>query len=129
MTQSQDATNKPLIDIERLSSALNKFADDRDWLQFHSPKHLVMALTGEVGELTEIFQWMTEDQSRSATDDAKTAQQIKDELADVMLYLVRLSSVMGIDINEAVTQKLKRNAEKYPADKVRGSSLTHKSVI
>ncbi len=122
MTHSQDATQKPLIETDRLSAALEQFATDRDWHQFHSPKNLVMALTGEVGELSEIFQWMTEEQSRSATNDAKTTQQIKDELADVLLYLVRLSSVLGVDINEAVTQKLRRNAEKYPADKVRGSS-------
>jgi NTP pyrophosphatase (non-canonical NTP hydrolase) len=122
MTHTQDATQKPLIDIDRLSVALDQFATDRDWHQFHSPKNLVMALTGEVGELTEIFQWMTEDQSRLAASDAKTAQPIKDELADVMLYLIRLSSVLEVDLNEAVTQKLQRNAEKYPADKVRGSS-------
>ena len=122
MTQSLEGIQQPLIDIERLSVALEQFADDRDWHQFHSPKNLVMALTGEVGELTEIFQWMTEEQSRTATHDANTAQQIKDELADVMLYLVRLSSVLGINMNEALTQKLQRNVENYPADKVRGSS-------
>ena len=129
MKHGQDATQKPLIEIDGLSAALKQFAKDRDWHQFHSPKNLVMALTGEVGELTEIFQWMTEEQSRSATSDAKTTQQIKDELADVMLYLIRLSSVLGIDMNEAVTQKLQRNAEKYPADKVRGSSQKYDAKL
>lgn len=114
--------DKPLLDAMRLSKALEKFATDRDWTQFHSPKNLVMALAAEVGELTEIFQWMTEAQSRDAGQNPETAQAVKDELADVQLYLVRLASVLGVDLNEAVRQKLQKNAEKYPADKARGSS-------
>lgn len=112
----------PLIDVDPLSHALEKFAIDRDWAQFHSPKNLVMALTGEVGELTEIFQWMTEEQSRSAGSEPHTALAIKEELADVQLYLVRLASILGIDLNEAVQHKLQKNAEKYPIDKARGSN-------
>jgi len=111
-----------LIDVAALSRALEKFAADRDWTQFHSPKNLVMALTGEVGELTEIFQWMTEEQSLTAGANPDTAQAVKEELADVQLYLVRLASVLGIDLNEAVQRKLRKNAEKYPADKARGSN-------
>jgi NTP pyrophosphatase (non-canonical NTP hydrolase) len=117
-----DAEHLKLIDVAPLSRALDQFAAARDWAQFHSPKNLVMALTGEVGELTEIFQWMTEAQSRSAGRDLKTAQAVKEELADVMLYLVRLASVLEVDLNEAVQDKLQQNAEKYPADKARGSS-------
>lgn len=81
-----------------------------------------MALTGEVGELTEIFQWMTESQSHTAGTNPETAQAVKEELADVQLYLVRLASVLGVDLNEAVQHKLQKNAEKYPADKAKGSS-------
>ncbi|OZI37246.1 nucleotide pyrophosphohydrolase [Bordetella genomosp. 10] len=112
----------PLIDVAPLAKALEQFAVARDWAQFHSPKNLVMALTGEVGELTEIFQWMTEAQSCAAGKDPRTAQAIKDELADVQLYLVRLASVLGVDLNEAVRQKLQKNARKYPVDKAKGSS-------
>ncbi|MCX5590012.1 nucleotide pyrophosphohydrolase [Alcaligenes endophyticus] len=123
MTKQKDAPQtEPLIDVAPLSRALEKFATDRDWAQFHSPKNLVMALTGEVGELTEIFQWMTEEQSHTAGINPETAQAVKEELADVQLYLVRLASVLGINLNEAVEHKLQRNAEKYPADKARGSS-------
>jgi NTP pyrophosphatase (non-canonical NTP hydrolase) len=114
--------NTSLINVTALSEALEKFAMDRDWTQFHSPKNLVMALTGEVGELTEIFQWMTERQSFTAGTDPDTAEAVKEELADVQIYLVRLASVLGVDLNEAVRHKLQKNAEKYPADKVRGSS-------
>lgn len=104
----------PLIDVASLETALQKFADERDWQKYHSPKNLAMALTGEVGELAEIFQWLTEEQSKSVARDAKPAQAVRDELADVMLYLVRLSSVLGVDLNEAVTQKLAKNGKKYP---------------
>lgn len=119
---SEKKPDEPLIDIARLCAAQEKFAKDRDWEQFHSPKNLVMALTGEVGELSEIFQWMTEADSRNAGVNPATAQAVKDELADVLLYLVRLSSTLGVDLNEAVSQKLLKNAQKYPAEKVKGKS-------
>jgi len=115
----------PLIDVSRLAAQLEHFATERDWAQFHSPKNLVMALTGEVGELNEIFQWMSEQASKEAGRNPQTAQAVQDELADVLLYLVRLSSVLGVDLNAAVQQKLKANALRYPADKVRGSSKKH----
>jgi len=115
----------PLIDVTRLADQLEQFASDRDWSKFHSPKNLVMALTGEVGELNEIFQWMPEEASKGAGRDPQTAQAVQEELADVLLYLVRLSSVLGVDLDAAVQQKLKANALRYPADKVRGSSKKH----
>ncbi|MCW5640975.1 MAG: nucleotide pyrophosphohydrolase [Rhodoferax sp.] len=104
-----------LVDVSALETALQKFADERDWNQYHSPKNLAMALTGEVGELVEIFQWLTEEQSKSVIADPKTARAVQDELADVLLYLVRLSSILGVDLNEAVTAKLDANRKKYPA--------------
>jgi len=107
--------NVPLIDIARLEAVLQQFADDRDWNKYHSPKNLAMALTGEVGELVEIFQWVTEEQSHEVARNAQTAEAVRNELADVLLFLVRLSSVLGVDLNAAVESKLRRNAEKYPA--------------
>lgn len=112
-----------LIDVKGLSEALAAFSAERDWDQYHSPKNLVMALTGEVGELTEVFQWLSEAQSKSVATNPDTATAVREELADVTLYLVRLASVLGVDLNEAVTLKLQKNALKYPADKARG---THK---
>jgi dCTP diphosphatase len=117
----QTAASGPLIDVKGLSVALTAFAAERNWDQFHSPKNLAMALTGEVGELSEIFQWLTEEASKSAATNPDTATAVRDELADVTLYLVRLASVLGIDLNEAVTQKLKKNADKYPVEKAHGS--------
>jgi len=104
-----------LVDVSALEAALQAFADARDWNRFHSPKNLAMALTGEVGELVEIFQWLTEAQSAEAARDPDTAQAVRDELADVLLYLVRLASVLGVDLNEAVSAKLAANALRYPA--------------
>ncbi|MBJ9976791.1 nucleotide pyrophosphohydrolase [Pseudomonas sp. S75] len=112
----------PLVAVESLAAALQAFADDREWNQFHSPKNLVLALTGEVGELCEVFQWMGDAQALSAASHPKTAQAVRDELADVLMYLVRLSSVLGVDLNEAVTQKLASNERKYPVDKAKGTS-------
>jgi len=126
MTDAADATSgTALVDLAQLAARLEQFADERDWAQFHSPKNLVMALTGEVGELSEIFQWMPEEASKDAGRDPQTAKAVQDELADILLYLVRLSSVLGVDLDAAVQQKLKDNAVRYPADKVRGSSKKH----
>lgn len=104
-----------LLDIQALEAALQQFADERNWNQYHSPKNLAMALTGEVGELVEIFQWLTEAESKQVANNPETARAVRDEVADVLLYLVRLSSVLGIDLNEAVTHKMKSNALKYPS--------------
>ena len=106
--------------ISSLQQSLRKFASDRDWEQFHNPKNLVMALTVEAGELQEIFQWLTEQQSSDL--DVKQRQHAQEEMADVLLYLCRLADVLDIDLQEAALAKLKRNAEKYPADQVRGKS-------
>lgn len=116
---------KPLIDVDGAARALRKFAEERDWQQFHSPKNLVMALSGEVGELTEIFQWMTEGDSHNAASAPKTADAVRDELADVALYLIRLADVLGVDINAAVISKLASNAAKYPVESSRGVSTKY----
>ena len=111
-----------LLDVTKLEQALAEFSRERDWDQFHTPKNLVMALTGEVGELNEIFQWMTDSLASEAGRSPATAEHVGEELADVLLYLVRLSSVLGVNLNDAVVDKLAKNALKYPIDKARGSS-------
>lgn len=107
-------------DLEAVRIKLREFSHARDWDQFHSPKNLSMALSVEVSELVECFQWLTEEQSRSL--DAEQLTAVIDELADVQLYLVLLADKLGIDITAAIAQKLKKNEEKYPVDKVKGSS-------
>ena len=109
-----------MTDLEQLRDALRKFSAERDWDQFHSPKNLAMALSGEAGELLEIFQWLTEEQSRNL--DAKVHAAASEEIADVLLFLIRLADRLGIDPAEAARQKLVANAQKYPVDKARGTS-------
>ena len=106
--------------LEDLKDQLRDFACERDWEQFHSPKNLAMALIVEAAELTEHFQWLTEAQSQEL-DPAKH-EQVAQELADVFLYLVRLADRLDIDLMDAAQRKLAINAQKYPADKVRGSA-------
>lgn len=117
--------DKSLIDVEGAAQALRQFAQEREWQQFHSPKNLVMALSGEVGELTEIFQWMTEADSHAAASHPKTATAVRDELADVALYLIRLADVLGVDLNAAIASKLASNAAKYPVEAARGVSTKY----
>ena len=106
--------------LESIRQRMRDFAEARDWDQFHSPKNLAMALSVEVSELVECFQWLTEEESRSLS--AEQLSDIADEIADIQLYLVRLADKVGVEIEVAVEQKIVKNDAKYPADKVKGSS-------
>lgn len=116
---------EPLLDLSRLQEAIARFARERDWEQFHSPKNLAMALTGEVGELVELFQWLSEEASRGVARDPATARAVRDELADVLIYLARLAAVLGVDLDEAVRSKLASNEHKYPVDRAHGSAAKY----
>ena len=107
-------------DLDELKQRLRTFAAERDWEQYHSPKNLAMALIVEAAELVEHFQWLTETQSQGL-DPAKR-EQVAQELADVFIYLVRLADRLDIDLLAAAARKIALNAEKYPADRVRGSA-------
>ena len=106
--------------LDELQARVRRFAAERDWEQFHSPKNLAMALSVEVAELVEHFQWLTEEQSR--TLDAQRLEQVRLELADVFIYLLRISDRLGVDLLRAAADKIVLNEQKYPADRVRGSS-------
>ena len=109
-----------MTELETLRQQLRDFASARDWDQFHSPKNLAMALSAEAGELLEVFQWLTEEQSRALADDARAAA--SEEIADVLLYLIRLADKLDIDPMAAAHRKLAANDRKYPVDKARGSN-------
>jgi len=116
---SADAT-APDPALLALREAMRRFAAERDWDQFHSPKNLAAALSVEAAELLEHFQWLTEDASRSLPTEARA--RVAEEMADVLLYLVRLADKLDVDLVAAAVAKVERNAQKYPVEKSRGSS-------
>lgn len=105
--------------IHEITQYLQKFAKDRDWEQFHSPKNLSMALSVECAELMEHFQWLTQEQSEHLDSHKKTA--VGEEIVDVLLYSLRLADILGIDLPAAIRRKTQLNEAKYPSEKVKGS--------
>jgi NTP pyrophosphatase (non-canonical NTP hydrolase) len=110
-------------DLAAVRERLRTFTAERDWEQFHSPKNLAMALAGEAGELLEIFQWLTEDQSRDLSDDDRA--RVTAEIADVLIYLVRLADVLEIELPAAVDDKLAANQGKYPVELAKGNATKY----
>ncbi|WP_246562464.1 nucleotide pyrophosphohydrolase [Rickettsiella endosymbiont of Dermanyssus gallinae] len=113
---------KDIIDVDKLKEKLAEFAKVREWERFHSPKNLSMAVAGEVGELLEIFQWYTEQESRCVKNDPLVKERVSHELADIVLYVTRIADQLDIDLNTAILNKLAINNSKYPASKVKGSA-------
>jgi NTP pyrophosphatase (non-canonical NTP hydrolase) len=109
-----------ICSIEALRDRLREFARERDWDQFHTPKNLSMALIAEAAELIEHFQWVDGEKSHQLADKVRPA--VEEEIADIMIYLVRIADKLDIDLYSAVERKIAINALKYPADKVRGSA-------
>src|SRR6478752_7330628 len=112
--------------LAQLRDALRQFAAERDWDQFHSPKNLASALAVEAAELLERFQWLTEDESRRLPADELA--KVREEMADVLNYLVRLADKLDVNLMDAARDKIVKNALKYPADKVRGSAKKYSEI-
>ncbi len=110
----------PESDLTRLRDVMRQFADERDWNQFHTPKNLAMALSVEASELLEHFQWLRSGEDAELDDQQRTG--IRHELADVLLYLVRLADKSGVDLYAAALEKMELNRQKYPVELARGSS-------
>ena len=109
--------------LNNLRHAISDFAKARDWEQFHTPKNLVMALNVEVAELMEHFQWLTPEQSQQL--EIQTKAEVAKEIADVLIYLVRLAEVLGVDTLQAAFDKIQINAKKYPVHKAHGNNLKY----
>ncbi len=107
-------------ELTDLRNALRDFAAERDWDQFHSPRNLATALAVEAAELLEPFQWLTDEQGRQLPPETRSA--VEEEMADVLLYLIRLADRMDVDLAAAARAKIVRNAAKYPIDKAKGSA-------
>lgn len=115
-TTMADATTN----LATLKDAVHRFAAEREWEQFHSPKNLVMGLAVESAELIEHFLWIENEASRQVVNDPAKLAQVADEMADVACYLLNLSNTLGIDLSDAIVAKIAKNAVKYPVEKCRG---------
>lgn len=111
--------------MEKIKKRLEKFSNERDWEQFHNPKNLVMALSGEVGELTEIFQWLSFKESRIENLSTKNIDRCKEEISDVFLYLIRLSDKLKIDLISEANKKIDSNNLKYPVELSKSNAIKY----
>jgi NTP pyrophosphatase (non-canonical NTP hydrolase) len=100
-------------EIQHLAAEIKKFADARDWEQFHTPKNLSMAVAGEAGELVAEFQWLTAEQSMRSSMSPEKLKDVELEIADVAIYLIRLADVLGIDVAEVVRKKIAINESRF----------------
>ena len=112
-----------MSEFHELTEIINEFTKEREWGAFHSPKNLAMALSVESAELLELFQWMTEDESKNL--DTKTLSEVADEIADVQWYLLRIADQLGIDIPTAAKQKMEKNRIKYPVELAKGNAIKY----
>ena len=108
------------MDISKIQNQLEKFAIERDWEQFHTPKNLAMALSVETSELVEIFQWLKAEESNNPNQ--KQIEAINAEVADIAMYLLRFCSILEIDLEKAIEDKLVKNSEKYPVNLSKGNA-------
>ena len=115
------------MNIEEIQKKLRKFAADRDWEKFHSPKNLTMALSVEVAELVEIFQWSNSG-GLDEIENPDIRKNIEEELADIFIYLLKISDKLHLDIEKTIHQKIEKNEKKYPIDKSFGSSKKYKDL-
>ncbi len=116
------------LDIAAVQRFQREFAAAREWEQFHTPKNLAMALAGEAGELLEIFQWLTPEQSARIADTGKGKQAVEHELADLLAYVTRLADVLGIDLVQSLWNKLRLNEEKYPVALAKGNARKYSEL-
>ncbi len=110
------------LDVGAIQAFLREFARERDWEQFHSPKNLAAGVMIEAAELMEHFQWSTDEASARVMGEPARADGVREEIADVFCYLLRLADVLSIDLHEAVWAKLEKNAAKYPVHLAKGNS-------
>jgi len=109
------------MNIKNIQKQLADFADKRDWDQFHNPKNLAMALSVEASELVEIFQWLTPEQAKAIMDSGES-EHVKEEMADIMIYLIRMADKLNVDLENAVISKIAQNGEKYSVELSKGNA-------
>ncbi|WP_420421698.1 nucleotide pyrophosphohydrolase [Simkania sp.] len=110
------------LNIKEMQEYSQRFVEEREWDQYHTPKNIAMGIAIEASELMEIFQWLTENESFEVINDPKKREQISDEIGDVLHYLIRLSTLLDIDLNQAFWNKIKKTEAKYPPKLVKGKN-------
>tara|TARA_B100001029_G_scaffold109476_1_gene90346 strand:+ start:809 stop:1156 length:348 start_codon:yes stop_codon:yes gene_type:complete len=115
------------MDTKKIQQRLKKFAEVRNWKQFHNPKNLVMALSVEVAELVEIFQWSNSG-GNDEINDPETQEKIKEEIADIFNYLLKISDELELDLDEIIHKKIDKNEKKYPVNKSHSSSKKYSEL-
>ncbi|MBP2475334.1 NTP pyrophosphatase (non-canonical NTP hydrolase) [Crossiella equi] len=108
------------MELTEMQAMLSKFISERDWDRFHTPKNLAMALVGEVGELAEVFQWLTDEEAEQVMTDPERAVKVRHEMADVLSYLLRLATVLDVDLEAALREKGQVNVARYPVERSKG---------
>lgn len=109
-----------MSDLNDLTIRYREFTRERDWEQFHDPKSLILALVGEVGELAELFQWLSPHTAEAPDSTSELNRRASEEIADVLLYLVRLADVLSIDLLDAANQKLSAAEQRFPTQEFKG---------
>jgi len=113
------------MNLENISRRLADFAEKRNWDQFHTPKNLSMALAAETAELLEIFQWMTDEQSKAIASNDKEMVLVRHEIADIFIYLIRLADKLNVEIEKAILEKIELNEKKYPVELARNNATKY----
>jgi len=114
--------------IQEIKEKIKHFIGERDWEQFHHPKELAISISLEAAELLELFQWKEKQSLEDLRNDKKLMQKLKEELADIMIYAIDVANYTGIDVSDAIIEKLKKNAEKYPIEKAKGSNKKYNEL-
>ncbi|MGE3533418.1 MAG: nucleotide pyrophosphohydrolase [Parachlamydiales bacterium] len=117
------------INLEEMKEYSQKFVNDREWNKYHTPKNIAMGITIEASELMEIFQWLTEKESFEIKNDPKRLEKVKDEMGDVFHLLVRLSTLLNIDLIEAFWDKIRKNETKYPIELAKGRTEKYTELL
>ena len=120
MVEEQKGTTRAGFDLGHASEAISDFASARDWEQFHTPRNLMLALVGEIGELAELMQWRTEQEFLEFWKSPEGGIRVREEFADILIYLIRIAQVIGINPAEAISEKLERNESRFPISEAYG---------
>jgi NTP pyrophosphatase (non-canonical NTP hydrolase) len=115
-------------EFESLLDQIQQFSEDRDWAQFHTPKNLILAISAEVGELSEVIQWKSDVEIADYLLTPEGKKRISEEIADIAIYLIRLCQQQGLSFVKILDEKIENNAKKYPIEKAKGNARKYNEL-